>query len=588
MMEREASNGPKLRPLFWTAVQQVPQDSVWAELEPPASFDQVLLEKRFVMAESRSLMQNTRKVTGAPDTPRKRLRVLDDKTSQMLAIAFNRLPPPERLITVVDSMEDFPSGLPAEALLALHTAVSEQKEAMEQLRHLDVPEAELASQLDLPERYLWIVGTKPAFAAKLACGALIVGPALELSDLRNSFQQVCRCCQEFRKSRLIRKCISTSLAVGNIMNRGTARSGARAIVLPDSLQKLDELRGAQDMEDSATDSRSPTLLDFVAQALVDEALARGQNWKDLVAEAEELRIFARAAQSVCLAEAEASCNKVCAAACRAKQSLAELPDSSSIKRLAERVRLICNEADMAAKLVESSKNELMLTQQWSSAKSNMKGNEWFAAWGQFLEQLSRALGRARLTATPTAIPVAEEVPALQKPTVMRQPLNIIADRNKETAAEAPKSEKASRPVPPLFLGGVTQERDQAPPKVAKPVPALFFGAEPQQEVAKAPVQRLSLFGAPKETRSAPLAEPVHAEKKGQVPPQVEPAKAAPERLMMGMHRPRPIVTDDDDVRMEDILPLMASKSAAEPVRQPPRPQTRVPCLYGFNDKENRF
>ena len=39
-------------------------------------------------------------------------------------------------------------------------------------------------------------------------------------------------------SSLVRKCISTCLAVGNIMNRGTTRDGARAVVLPDGLLKF--------------------------------------------------------------------------------------------------------------------------------------------------------------------------------------------------------------------------------------------------------------------------------------------------------------------------------------------------------------
>lgn len=560
-MDREASNGPKLRPLFWTAVQQVPTESVWADLEPPAPFDQSLLEKRFALAEARSLAQ-TRKGPGAPETPRKRLRVLDDRTSQLLAIAFNRLPPPERLAMIVDALEDFPDGLPAEAVLALHAAASDQKEALEQLRHLDVPEAELASQLDLPERYLWVVGTKPAFAAKLACGALIVGPARELGDLQQSFQQVCFCCQEFRNSRLIRKCISTSLAVGNIMNRGTARSGARAIVLPDSLQKLDELRGAQEMEELGADVRGPTLLDFVAQALVDEATTCGRTAKDLQADAEELRTFARTAQSVSLEDAEASCMKVCSAASRAKQSLADLPDSASVHRLANRVRVICEEADKAAKLVENAKHELALTQQWSSAKGNTKGNDWFAAWASFLEQLSRALGRARVPAAPSAAAATTSVPAVAdeivvpKPAptqIVRPPLHsiVINNSNNRAADDVPKAVKVGRPVPPLFLGGLDQQ------------PA----AEPAQ------LQRL-------EARLP--AEPVRSEQ-----------TTEPLRCVTGRPgRPRPTMIVDDDVRMEDVMQMLAAKNAAEAPqvagRQQPRPQTRVPCLYGFDAKENRF
>ena len=40
-----------------------------------------------------------------------------------------------------------------------------------------------------------------------------------------------------KSSELVKKTISTSLCVGNAMNRGTKRDGAKAIVLPDGLLK---------------------------------------------------------------------------------------------------------------------------------------------------------------------------------------------------------------------------------------------------------------------------------------------------------------------------------------------------------------
>lgn len=570
----EVSEGVKLRPLFWTAVQQVPEESVWAQLEPPAPFDQTLLEKRFALAESRSLQ--TRRGTGAPDTPRKRLRVLDDRTSQLLAIAFNRLPPPERLASAV-LLDDFPDGLHAEALLALNAAVSEQKEAVEQLRHLDVPEAELASQLDLPERYLWVIGTKPACAAKLACGALIVGPARELGDLQLSFKQVRLCCEEFQKSKMVRKCISTSLAIGNVLNRGTSRSGARAIVLPESLQKFDELRGApasNEAEDAGTDFRAPTLLDFVAQALVDEAASTSRGLKELQMEAEELRARAKAAQSVCLEEAEANCMKVCAAASRARQSLADLP-SSNVSRLAERVREICDEADLTAKLVESAKQELRLTQQWSSAKSNTKGSEWFSAWAQFFEQLSRSLSRCR-------------------PLEVRRTETIVEERR----AEAVRSEvpKADRPLPPMYVEAAPMPA--LTPRLTPAQKLLSDAAQPSEQklaaampAAQKAAQVPSLFGpSPADLPAGPAenSRPSHPEAQlrlrdanlSEAPAGTESkAPAAPRRS-------RPMAMDDD-VRMEDVAQLLA-KAGSQVTRRQPRPQTRVPCLYGFDDKENRF
>mmetsp|Transcript_43804 Transcript_43804/g.91134 ORF Transcript_43804/g.91134 Transcript_43804/m.91134 type:complete len:577 (+) Transcript_43804:62-1792(+) len=400
----EVVGGPKLRPLFWTAVAQVPPESVWADLLPPAPFDQAQLECQFALSESRTLPSARKGVTGGAaggggtatprEEPRKRLRVLDDRTSQLLAIAFNRLPPPEQLATVVNTLEDFPESLPAEAVLALHSAASEQREAVEQLRQLEVAEADLA-QLDLPERYLWVLGTVPACAAKLACGALIVGPARELVEIRAATEKVCSCCRTFRSSELMRKCISTALAIGNFMNRGTPRSSARGVVLPDSFLKLEELRGASPAEDSIEGGgRSPSLLDFVAQAVVNEVGARRP--KELVAEVEAILQKASAARTVSLEEAESSCQQVCAAATRAWQALGELPvGAAGIKLMSERVRSICEEANTVAGFVKLAKEELSSTQRWSSAKGKSEGDKWFTGWAQFLESLAAALGRAQ-------------------------------------------------------------------------------------------------------------------------------------------------------------------------------------------------
>lgn len=386
------------------------------------------------MGESRPVL--LRKGTGtssasslAADEPRKRLRILDDRTSQMLAIAFNKLPPPERLPAVVDELEDFPEGLPPEAVLALHAAASEQREAVEQLRQLEVPESEL-NQLDFPERYLWVLGARPLCAAKLACGALIVGPARELVEIRQACERVGVCCQMLRNSELVLKCISTSLAVGNLMNRGTPRSGARAVVLPDALLKLDELRGSNDVEEAAADgTKGPSLLDFVAEALVLEAATKSLDRRcqtKLRAEAEALRDRVRAAQGVCLQEAEVSCQKVCQAASKAQQGLAEHADVQREARLASRVRHICDEANLALRLVEGAKHELQFSQEWSSAKPNTKGADWLSGWAQFLEQLAQAFGRVRLPLEPPRPIVAEVAPAAAQP-LLKDVTNAIPE-----------------------------------------------------------------------------------------------------------------------------------------------------------------
>lgn len=388
---KEALSGPRLRPLFWTVSTRVPPDSVWNNLIEPAPFQKGQLEHQFALAAPRPKVSAQPAASEETRDPRKRLRILDDRTSQLLAIAFKKLPAPERLVTVVKTLDDFPESLPEEAVLALHAAVSEQKDAVEQLRQLKVQETDIA-QLDMPERYLWVLGVVPACAAKLACGALIVGPGRELWDLRQASLKVTECCQALRSSAVVRKCISTSLAIGNFMNRGTPRSGANAVVLPESLLKFEELRSGQNVEDPTSENRGKSLLDFLAQSLVGESGARPQ--MELQAEVESIRVKARAAQTVSLEEAETTCRQVCAAAARARKGLVEIPFTSGASRLTEKVHCICEEADLVSDLLIGAKDALSSMQTWSSAQANVRGDDWFANWAQFLEQFSQAIARA--------------------------------------------------------------------------------------------------------------------------------------------------------------------------------------------------
>lgn len=417
---RDAAAGPKMRPLFWTTVKEVSEDSVWANLVPPAAFDKAQLERQFALSDTRTPMSR-RDAPGSRQSspePRKRLRVLDDGTSQLLAIAFNKLPEPDRLATMVDSLENFPEGLPSEAVLALHKACTDQRDAIDQIRQLAKSEAD-RGQLDKPERFLWVLGSVPFCSAKVACGALIVGSSLELPDLRHSAQKVAVCCKDIRYSQLLKKCISTSFAVGNFLNRGTARSTCRGVVLPDSLMKLEELRGVADRDadtapnsarssesaapgsndgrdQSAPPARGASVLDFVAQALVGEAVM-DPSLKDpdeLRIAAETLLAKAREAAGVSLEETDANCRQVSAEAKRAHQALAEVPASPNRDVILERVSDICKEAEVAVTLVEAAKEQLEKMHKWSSAKSKVKSEDWFKSWVQVLELLVSALTRA--------------------------------------------------------------------------------------------------------------------------------------------------------------------------------------------------
>lgn len=395
-LQRPASSelefkGPKLRPFFWTSTK-VAEETVWEELAPPAPFDPTVLERHFMLQPTRA--QPTARKPSGQEEARKRLRVLDDKASQLLAIAFSRLPAPELLAGVLRSLDGYPECLHAEAVLSLHTAATEQETAIRQLVAMGPQEV---AQLDLPERYLWVLGTVPECPAKLACGALLVGPARELKGLCTEADLVSACCREFRHNRLVKRCISTSLAIGNVLNRGTARGQARAVVLPDSLLKLEELRGAAD---GAGDEAAPgghcrgiSLLDFVAQALVEEPGMPSA--PDLRAEAEILLARTLAAKSVSLDEAAAHCQQVRELAARALEAVRRA--GPALGALSARVQHVWDEVEAATGRMRSAQEELANAQSWSSAKPQGVGGEgWFASWGQFWEQLAQALGRVQL------------------------------------------------------------------------------------------------------------------------------------------------------------------------------------------------
>eukprot|EP00931_Biecheleriopsis_adriatica_P004351 TRINITY_DN106034_c0_g1_i1.p1 TRINITY_DN106034_c0_g1~~TRINITY_DN106034_c0_g1_i1.p1 ORF type:complete len:584 (+),score=132.09 TRINITY_DN106034_c0_g1_i1:64-1815(+) len=532
-------DGPKLRPLFWQPVAQIAPQSVWSSLVPPVHFDKSALESRFALSETRSL---TRKGTGTSSTSslhgeesRKRVRVLDDRTSQMLAIAFNFLPPPEQLDKVVAELANFPEGLPSEGVIALNSAATEHQAAVEQICQLNLAESDLG-QLDVPERYLWVLGTKTLCAAKLACGAVILGMAPELPELREACDKIRICCQKIRSSDFVLKCISTSLAVGNLMNRGTARSGAHAVVLPDALLKLEEMRGSSDSEGVS----GPSLLDFVTEAMVlDKVATKGdrQAQFQLKKEVEDLLHCVRAAEGVCVGESEASCKKICMAATKAQQGLGGHLVMPSVASLAARIQGIREEAEHVTQILETAKQEMQSSMEWSSAKADTKGSEWLHGWSQFLDQFAQAIGRSQLPAVlpaqPQVVPAPEVVPARAESFQFRDVTNEATGK---------------------MSHGVNHEELKVPPSSCM--------MEPVTRQALQPTKKKEQVQLDDDERVEVLLARMAAQ---------GPAPASPSAL--------PVDSDPSE---------QASRTSFVTMRRRPEGQlkTRVPVIYDFDGKEN--
>jgi len=184
----------------------------------------------------------------------------------------------------------------------------------------------------------------------------------------------------------------------------------------------------------------------------------------LTAEAEHLRQTIRSAQSVNVAEAEASCQKICAAAVKAKQGIAGHLVMPSVARLASQVQQITQEANLVAGLVDAAKQDLAFSQEWLSAKPNTKAADWLGGWSLFLEQLQNAISRVQLPAIlpsqPKATPEPERV--LLK--------DLTNSKCSEKEGDATANMGLPAPVKPAVMEPVThqaQKQFQKPKKAVK-------------------------------------------------------------------------------------------------------------------------
>eukprot|EP00928_Gymnodinium_smaydae_P018119 TRINITY_DN16898_c0_g1_i1.p1 TRINITY_DN16898_c0_g1~~TRINITY_DN16898_c0_g1_i1.p1 ORF type:complete len:825 (-),score=165.78 TRINITY_DN16898_c0_g1_i1:97-2571(-) len=412
-MRREESAGPRLRPLFWQTSRRLQPGCVWESLEEPAPFDLASLEEQFIAA-ARGAGGGAASSTGTPRRTnsqevseaspegkgRQKKHILEQRTSQRLEIEFRKLPPPERLAKMLQDGHGFPESLPAEALLSLHNAASEHAKVVEMIRQLDVSEEQMSEEYHMPERYLWVLGNVPSCTAKLACGALLVGARNDIGDLRQAGERVGVCCQALRASRFLRRCLSTFLAMGNVLNRGTARGDAVGVVLPDSLSKLDELRVNQSPEEAQERKRPLSLLDILVQVMVDEDAKTNPKALDACrSEAEDLLGKLRSAVSVVLDDVQANCKKIHAQALSTQRGLGEFVNASAAwSHIASEIRDTCAEVEAALEANSWAREEQGTTMTWFNVvpDNKLKINDWYSQWAKFFEQVLEALGRAKM------------------------------------------------------------------------------------------------------------------------------------------------------------------------------------------------
>merc|ERR550514_212473 len=120
----------------------------------------------------------------------------------------------------------------------------ENGEALEQMRQI----APVARQtLFGAAGDLWAVASVPDFGPRLTCAAFVAscgGKGGVLDEVTGRLQDLEAGCTLLRSpGKLLRRCLSLCLAVGNHLNQGTNFAGARGVSLPESLLKFEDLKG---------------------------------------------------------------------------------------------------------------------------------------------------------------------------------------------------------------------------------------------------------------------------------------------------------------------------------------------------------
>ncbi|KAF4746605.1 hypothetical protein FOZ63_007193, partial [Perkinsus olseni] len=264
-----------LRPLFWTSVAMGPRERLennfWKNVKQNCKLideDTVPWCAEFVNEDELQNIfgQNATKVTGksgrsrSGNAParhsRKVLKLLEDKKSHLLAIAFRPLPQPDDLVKIIASGNV--AALTGAQLSMLADEVPEQ-DFIEELHAMETRSQQEGSlaQWDTPEQYLVALST--AENAKSVLTAWAFGAHVRdglLGDPNKRLDALNAACNALRESKEQVDLARVMLSIGNRVNANTARGGAEILSI-DSLLKFDNVR-------SPCDS-SMTLLKYCVQ-----------------------------------------------------------------------------------------------------------------------------------------------------------------------------------------------------------------------------------------------------------------------------------------------------------------------------------
>ncbi|KAF4693518.1 hypothetical protein FOZ60_010698 [Perkinsus olseni] len=176
---------------------------------------------------------------------RKVLKLLEDKKSHLLAIAFRPLPQPDDLVKIIASGNV--AALTGAQLSMLADEVPEQ-DFIEELHAMETRSQQEGSlaQWDTPEQYLVALST--AENAKSVLTAWAFGAHVRdglLGDPNKRLDALNAACNALRESKELVDLGRVMLSIGNRVNANTARGGAEILSI-DSLLKFDNVRSPCD------------------------------------------------------------------------------------------------------------------------------------------------------------------------------------------------------------------------------------------------------------------------------------------------------------------------------------------------------
>ncbi|OQR80657.1 formin-homology 2 domain-containing protein [Achlya hypogyna] len=243
----------KMRNLYWTPLADAcVEGSVWASMdESTLSLDWQLLEREF------GLETGKREVAVGPSAPKpKVVHLVDAKRQQNCSIALSRFRMPPKDIK--------------QAIVALDAAVL-SLERVSILQGL-VPTAEEldlvkgyegdATLLGETEKFFLAVADVPRLAQRLEAMAIALSFAQHFSEIKGKLAVLEKARGCFKQPQALVQLLHIVLAVGNYMNGGTPRGGARGFKL-EILPKLAQVK--------ATSSATKTLLHVVVEVAVAKA-----------------------------------------------------------------------------------------------------------------------------------------------------------------------------------------------------------------------------------------------------------------------------------------------------------------------------